>query len=64
MAARNLPKHQQKAAILWGMAGAVAIRIAATALVVYLLKVPWLQLRRASAHLDRVQAARAGGRRT
>ncbi|CAG5083614.1 Membrane protein TerC [Thermobacillus xylanilyticus] len=44
MAARNLPKHQQKAAILWGMAGAVAIRIAATALVVYLLKVPWLQL--------------------
>jgi integral membrane protein, YjbE family len=44
LAARNLPKHQQKAAILWGMAGAVAIRIAATALVVYLLKVPWLQL--------------------
>lgn len=44
MAARNLPKHQQKAAILWGTAGAVAIRITATALVVYLLKVPWLQL--------------------
>jgi YjbE family integral membrane protein len=44
MAARNLPKHQQKAAILWGMAGAVAIRIAATLLVVYLLEVPWLQL--------------------
>ena len=44
MAARNLPPHQQKAAILWGTGGAVAIRIAATALVVYLLQVPWLQL--------------------
>lgn len=44
LAARNLPKHQQKAAILWGMAGAVAIRIAATLLVVHLLKVQWLML--------------------
>lgn len=44
LAARNLPKHQQKAAILWGMAGAVTIRIIATLLVVWLLNIPWLQL--------------------
>ena len=44
MAARNLPRHQQKAAILWGMAGAVAIRITATLLVVYLLEWKWLHL--------------------
>ncbi|RXZ77138.1 TerC family protein [Paenibacillaceae bacterium] len=44
MAARNLPKEQQKPAILWGTAGAVAIRIVATVLVVYLLNIPWLHL--------------------
>lgn len=44
LAARNLPKHQQKAAILWGTAGAVTLRIIATLLVVWLLKIPWLQL--------------------
>ncbi|MUT66932.1 TerC family protein [Paenibacillus sp. NEAU-GSW1] len=42
MSARKLPKEQQKHAILWGTAGAVAIRILATILVVYLLKVPYL----------------------
>ncbi len=42
MSARKLPKEQQKQAILWGTVGAVAIRICATVLVVYLLKVPWL----------------------
>jgi YjbE family integral membrane protein len=44
LAARNLPKQQQKAAVLWGTAGAVAIRIVATILVVYLLEIPWLLL--------------------
>ncbi|EXX91882.1 membrane protein [Paenibacillus darwinianus] len=44
LAARNLPKDQQKSAILWGTAGAVGIRIIATVLVVYLLNVPWLML--------------------
>jgi YjbE family integral membrane protein len=44
LAARNLPKQQQKAAVLWGTAGAVAIRIIATILVVYLLEIPWLLL--------------------
>lgn len=42
MSARKLPKEQQKQAIMWGTAGAVAIRILATVLVVYLLKVPYL----------------------
>jgi YjbE family integral membrane protein len=44
LAARNLPKQQQKAAVLWGTAGAVGIRIVATILVVYLLEIPWLLL--------------------
>lgn len=42
MSARNLPKEQQKKAILWGTAGAIAIRIVATIIIVWLLKVPWL----------------------
>lgn len=42
LAARNLPKNAQKKAILWGTAGAVFIRILATALVVWLLKIPYL----------------------
>lgn len=44
MAARNLPKEQQKKVILLGTSGAVLIRIAATVLVVWLLQVPWLLL--------------------
>lgn len=44
MAARNLPKQQQKKAIIWGTAGAIGIRIIATLLVVYLLEIPWLHL--------------------
>lgn len=42
LAARNLPKASQKKAILWGTAGAVIIRIIATLLIVYLLKIPFL----------------------
>lgn len=44
MAARNLPKEQQKKAVLWGTLGAVIIRAAATVLVVQLLKIPGLLL--------------------
>ncbi|CAI6019598.1 TerC family protein [Cohnella sp. JJ-181] len=42
LAARNLPKSSQKKAILWGTAGAVIIRVIATLLIVYLLKIPFL----------------------
>ncbi|WP_054027940.1 TerC family protein [Bacillus sp. FJAT-28004] len=44
LAARNLPKEQQKKAVLWGTVGAIGIRIIATLLVVQLLNVPWLNL--------------------
>lgn len=44
LAARNLPKHQQKQAVIWGTLGAVGIRVIATLLVTQLLNVPWLNL--------------------
>ncbi|MBU3588007.1 YjbE family putative metal transport protein [Polynucleobacter sp. 31A-FELB] len=44
MAARNLPAHLQKKAIIWGAVGAIAVRSAMTLLVVYLLKIPGLML--------------------
>lgn len=44
MAARNVEKDKQKKVILWGTAGAIIIRIAATLLVVKLLNLPWLHL--------------------
>lgn len=44
LAARNLPKLQQKKAILLGTFGAVVIRICATIFVVWLLKIPGLLL--------------------
>lgn len=42
MAARNLPKESQKKAIIWGTAGAVLIRVLATILIVWLMKIPYL----------------------
>lgn len=42
LAARNLPKEQQKKAIIFGTIGAIIIRIAATLAVVWLLKIPGL----------------------
>ncbi len=42
MAARNLPPSIQLKAILWGTAGAITIRIFATIIVVWLLKIPGL----------------------
>ncbi|MDQ0246022.1 YjbE family integral membrane protein [Bacillus fengqiuensis] len=44
LAARNLPKDQQKKVIIWGSVGAILIRVAATMAVVWLLKIPGLLL--------------------
>lgn len=44
MAARNLPKDKQKKVIIYGMIGAVIIRILATLIAVRLLSLPWLML--------------------
>lgn len=44
LAARNLPKQIQKKVIVLGTAGAITIRILATFLVVFLLRIPGLQL--------------------
>jgi YjbE family integral membrane protein len=43
LAARNLPAHLQKRAVLWGSGGAVVLRILLTAIVVQLLQIPCLQ---------------------
>jgi len=42
LAARNVPKHMQRRVILWGTAGAIAVRVAMTLAVVWLLKIPGL----------------------
>ncbi|SEN06363.1 TerC family protein [Lihuaxuella thermophila] len=42
MAARNLPEHQRKKAILFGAGAAVLLRASLTAIATYLLKVPLL----------------------
>lgn len=44
LAARNLPKDQQKKVIIWGTVGAIIIRAIATLVVVWLLKIPGLLL--------------------
>src|SRR5207253_9759196 len=44
LAARNLPQHLQKKAIVWGTIGAVVVRSAMTVGVVWLLKIPGLML--------------------
>ncbi len=44
LAARSLPAHLQKRAILWGSVGAILVRSAMTLVVVWLLKVPGLML--------------------
>ena len=43
LAARSLPAHLQKKAILWGTAGAIVVRAAMTLVVVWLLMVPGLR---------------------
>ena len=42
LAARNVPKHLQRRAILWGAAGAIVVRISMTLIVVWLLRIPGL----------------------
>ena len=44
LAARSLPKHLQKKAIVWGTVGAIVVRSAMTVVVVWLLKIPGLML--------------------
>ena len=44
LAARNLPTHLRKRAIVWGTVGAVAVRTLMTIGVVWLLKLPGLML--------------------
>ena len=44
LAARNLPPHLQKKAIVWGTVGAIVVRSAMTVVVVWLLKIPGLML--------------------
>ncbi len=44
LAARNLPKHLQKKAIIWGTVGAIIVRTSMTLIVVALLKIPGLLL--------------------
>lgn len=42
LAARNVPKHLQKQAVMWGAVGAVAVRSSLTMVVVWLLAIPGL----------------------
>lgn len=44
LAARNLPPHLQKKAIIWGTFGAIAVRSLMTVFVVWLLQIPGLML--------------------
>lgn len=44
LAARNLPDHLKKKAIVWGTVGAIAVRSVMTVGVVWLLKIPGLML--------------------
>jgi len=44
LAARSLPPHQQRQAVLWGSGAAVVMRIALTVVAVQLLAYPYLQI--------------------
>jgi len=44
LASKNLPPDQRRTAMLWGMAGAVGVRATLTAVALYILKIPLLQL--------------------
>ena len=44
LAARSLPEHLRKRAIIWGAVGAIAVRSLMTVIVVWLLKIPGLLL--------------------
>jgi YjbE family integral membrane protein len=44
LAARSLPSHLQRRAIVWGTVGAIVVRSAMTVFVVWLLRIPGLML--------------------
>jgi YjbE family integral membrane protein len=44
LAARNVPRHQQRQAMVWGAVGAVLVRTLLTLIVVWLLQFPGLRL--------------------
>jgi YjbE family integral membrane protein len=44
LAARSLPPHQQRRAIVWGSAAAIVMRIILTLIAVEMLKWPWLKI--------------------
>ena len=44
LACRNLPERQRKWGVIWGAAGAVALRIVLTFFAVALLDLPWLKI--------------------
>ncbi len=44
LAARSLPKDQQRTAVFWGSAAAIALRVLLTVFAVALLQLPWLKL--------------------
>jgi YjbE family integral membrane protein len=44
LAARSLPPRQQRLAVFWGSAAAVALRVILTVFAVRLLELPWLKL--------------------
>src|SRR5437762_3605578 len=44
LAARSLPKKQQKMAVFWGSGAAIVMRIILTLFAVALLSLPWLKL--------------------
>jgi YjbE family integral membrane protein len=44
LAARSLPRHQQRQAIFWGAAAAVVLRVVLTIVAVKLLELPYLKL--------------------
>lgn len=44
MAARNLPRDHQFRAVFWGTVGAIIVRVAMTAVVIWLLRIPGLML--------------------
>jgi YjbE family integral membrane protein len=44
LACRSLPEHQRKKGILWGVGGAIILRVALTAFAVTLLAIPYLKI--------------------
>lgn len=44
LAARSLPRRQQRSAVFWGSAAAIVLRVLLTIFAVALLQLPWLKL--------------------